>query len=233
MKGARLATAAVFRDFRVAQIPEHLGVSETRGQSFAPVIAFRGFRWAGVRKYLRLAAALVALLCMVFALAGCGGGGAISHKVTSPWYGDLYGVETEPHDGERDIATSRAESWIHVYWPNPHYPPPKNFTVTVEKEEHPDDWGGIHTTLSVADSDPRGGSWWFQPENDFSPGTWYRIVISVPGVRRPAIAYFRTAGTRDAAVSSLATKPEPGKSYRPAGSADAQGAAETVHTITR
>ena len=105
--------------------------------------------------------------------------------------------------------------------------------MTVEKEENPDDWGGIHTILSAADSDPAGGSWWFQPENDFSPGTWYRITISVPGVTHSAVAYFRTAGTRDAAVSALAMKAEPGKSYRPAGNADAAGEAETLHTITR
>jgi hypothetical protein len=184
-------------------------------------------------KGLRFAAVFVPLLYAIFALTGCGGGGSVTHDVASPWYGDLYGVATQPSDGERNIETSRADSWIHVYWPDSHHPPPANFTVTVEKEEHPDDWGGIHTTLSVADSDPDGGSWWFQAENDFSPGTWYRITISVPGMRYPAVAYFQTAGTRDGTVSALGTTPEPGKSYRPAGSADAQGTAETVHTITK
>lgn len=183
-------------------------------------------------KGARLAAAFVSGLLVIVALGGCGGG-AVTHVVASPWYGDLYGVATEPSDGERNIETSRADSWVHVFWPDRRYPPPASFTVTVEKEESPDDWGGIHTVLSAADSDPEGGSWWFQPENDFSPGTWYRITISVPGVTRSAVAYFRTAGTRDAAVSALATKAEPGNSYRPAGKADAQGTPETVHTITR
>jgi hypothetical protein len=181
----------------------------------------------------RLAAAFVPILYVLFVLSGCGGGGATSHTVASPWYGDLYGVATEPHDGETGIMTSRADSWIHVFWPDAHYPPPASLTVTVQKEETPDNWGGIHTVMSAADSDPEGGSWWFQPENDFSPGTWYRIVVSVPGVRFPAIAYFRTAGTRDGAVSALGTKPEPGKSYRPAGKADAAGEAETTHEIKR
>jgi|GEM_PF-1172393 len=193
--------------------------------------AFRDFHFVQIPKHVRFAA-FIPLLYVLFALAGCGGGGAVTHSVDSPWYGDLYGVATEPHNNETGIATSRADSWIHVFWPDPHFPPPANFTVTVEKEESPDNWGGIHTTLSAANSDPAGGSWWFQPESDFSPGTWYRITISVPGVRYPAVAYFQTAGTR-APLGALGTKPEPGKSYRPAGSADAVGAAETVHTITR
>lgn len=183
-------------------------------------------------KGVRLAAAFIPLLYVLFVLSGCGGG-AVSHDVASPWYGDLFGVTTEPHDGETNIETSRANSWIHVFWSDSRYPPPANFTVTVEKEESPDNWGGIHTVLSAADSHPERGDWWFQPENDFSPGTWYRITISVPGVRYPAIAYFKTAGTRDGAVSALGTKPVPGKSYRPAGKADAAGQAEAVHTINR
>ena len=181
-------------------------------------------------KNAALATISVPVLLALVIIAGCGGG-ATTHVVTSPWYGDLYGVATQPADGETNIETSRADSWIHVFWPDHHYPPPATFTVTVQKEEHPDDWGDIHTTLSAADSDPEGGSWWFQPVSDFSPGTWYRITITVPGVRYPAVAYFQTAGTRTAAVSSLSVKAEPGKSYRPAGKADAAGEAGATHTI--
>lgn len=184
-------------------------------------------------KNAALATISIPVLFALVIIAGCGGGGATTHVVASPWYGDLYGVATLPADGETNIETSRIDSWIRVFWPNEDYPPPATFTMTVEKEETPDNWGAIHTTKSDADSDPEGGSWWFQPESDFSPGTWYRITISVPGVRYPAVAYFQTAGTRSSAVSSLSTKAEPGKSYRPAGKADAAGETSATHTIDR
>ncbi len=183
-------------------------------------------------KYFRFAAEFIALMYVVVAVCGCGGG-SVTHKVESPWYGDLYGVATEPSDGETNIETSRTDSWIHVYWPNPNYPPPADFTVSVEKEENPDDWGGIHTVLSDEDSNPTGGSWWFQPANDFSPGTWYRIVISAPSAKYSAIAYFKTAGTRDTTVSNLTAKAGAGSSYRPKGSGDAAGESATKHSIKR
>ena len=173
----------------------------------------------------------IALLAIA-AISGCGGG-AKTHTVTSPWYGDLYGVATEPSNEQTGIETSRADSWIHVFWPNGNYPPPETFTVTLQKESSPGDWGAVHTTLSAAASDPEGGSWWFQPNSDFSPDTWYRIVISVPGVTHSAISYFRTAGTRDAAVSALSTRSETGKAYRPAGKGDAVGESGTEHTIRK
>lgn len=179
--------------------------------------------------------AIIAIV-VIFALAilgGCGGGGGKTNAVTSPWYGDLYGVATEPADGSTGIETSRADSWIHVFWPNSKYPPPAGFTVSVEKEENPDDWGAIHTTMDTATSDAEHGSWWFQPNSDFSPNTWYRIIIRVPGVPNSAIAYFKTAPLIRAG-SSLSTKsPGAATSYRPAGKSDAVGESGAEHTIRK
>ena len=171
-------------------------------------------------------------LFAIAVLSGCGGG-AKTHTLTSPWYGDLYGVATEPSNEQTGIETSRADSWIHVFWPNSNYPPPETFTMTLEKEENPGDWGAVHTTLSVADSNPEGGSWWLQPNSDFSPDTWYRIVISVPGLTHSAISYFKTAGTRDGALSALAAGSEPAKGFRPERKGDADGESELTHTIRR
>jgi hypothetical protein len=181
-----------------------------------------------------LAVIAVPTLLALLAIAGCGGGGGKTQVVTSPWYGDLYGVATQPEDGETGIAISRSVSWIHVFWPDHNYPPPPVFTMTVEKEETANNWGLIHTTKDAASSDPVGGSWWFAPESDFSPGTWYRITITVPGLTNAAVAYFQTAGTRSGTVGAPGTKsPTDGKSYRPAGNGNAVGETSATHTISR
>ena len=174
----------------------------------------------------------IAVVFVIAAVTGCGGGGGTTHNVSSPWYGDLYGVSTDPADGETRILTSHQDSWVHVFWPDSHFPPPANFTVAVEKEENPDDWGAIHTTLSNADSDPVHGSWWFQPVNDFSPNTWYRVIISVPGVQNSAIAYFKTTDASSGATA-LSTRSPEGKAFRPAGKADAVGESADTHVIHR
>lgn len=185
-------------------------------------------------RFAAYAAAVIPLLIALVIIGGCGGGGSTRQVVSSPWYGDLLGVATQPSDGDTGIETSRAISWIHVYWPDPNYPPPATFTMTVQKEETLGNWGAVHTVLDNATSDPAGGSWWFQPESDFSPGTGYRITITVPGLRYPAVAYFQTAGIRAGTVGSLGTKaPASVKSYRPAGKADAAGEAGATHTIKR
>jgi len=179
-------------------------------------------------RFAAYAAAVIALLFALVIIGGCGGG-AKTQVVKSPWYGDLYGVATGPEDGD---TAAPIDAWIRVYWPDSNYPPPATFTMTLEKEESLDNWGLVHTTLDNATSDPEGGLWWFQPVSNFSPGTWYRITISVPGFTNSAVAYFQTAGTRGAAVSSLGTKaPANGKSYRPAGSANATGETSATHTI--
>ena len=179
----------------------------------------------------RFAFITIAVFLALATIVGCGGGGGTTHNVSSPWYGDLYGVSTEPSDGQTRVETSRTDSWIHVFWPDSHFAPPSNFTVTVEKEENPDDWGAIHTTLSNADSDPTHGSWWFQPNSDFSPNTWYRIIISVPGVQNSAVAYFQTTDVRSGTVSALSTRAPEGKAFRPAGKGDATGESADTHVI--
>lgn len=183
-------------------------------------------------KTTKLAAYAAAVIPLLFALtfiAGCGGGnGTIGHTIVTPFHGALAGAATEPVDGDTNIETSHTDSWIHVFWPNAGSPPPSTFTVTVEKEERPGVYGGIHTVLSLAQSDPIGGSWWFQPVNDFSPDTWYRITIKVPG-EDPGYAFFQTASTLGRSGALAAPK-----GYRPAGTGDAVGGESSVtHTITK
>lgn len=176
-------------------------------------------------------AAIAIALLVVSMVAGCGGGGKISNGVISPYHGSLAGMATEPSDQETNIETSRDTSWIHVYWPTDGYPPPALFTVTVEKEESADQWGGIHTTLSLSQSDPINGTWWFQPASDFSPNTWYRIIIQTEG-ENPVVHYFQTAGTL-AMSSGLSTRSAGAlKGHRPAAAGDANGEDSVTHTIT-
>lgn len=177
--------------------------------------------------------ALAGAVAVLVTAAGCGGssGGKKTHELTSPWFGDLRGVATEPQDSETNIAV---DSWIHVFWPDAQYPPPRSFTVRLEKEERPNEWGAVHTVLRNDYSDPDGGSWWFEPRSYFSLYTWYRIVIS-DGSGDRVVAYFRTSTTREPASRSIDASPAaPGSRYRPAGAENAppsgeEGALE--HTI--
>ncbi|OFX13763.1 MAG: hypothetical protein A2Z18_05060 [Armatimonadetes bacterium RBG_16_58_9] len=178
---------------------------------------------------------VVALVALVVA-AGCGGGGGgkKTQDLTSPWDGTLAGVATQPDDGETDIDV---DSWIRVYWPDEGYPPPREFTVRLEKEEHPDDWGGVHTIYRRDYSDPSNGDWWFEPTSYFSRSTWYRIVITDSYTHDAVIAYFLTTGLLTGASSERASASATaavGKKYRPAGAENAplsggEGAVE--HTI--
>ncbi len=139
------------------------------------------------RSIITLAAlAAAAALIIVFA-AGCGG--SKSHDIESPWDGRLYGVATSPADNDRAVPL---DAWILVEWPDPNYPPPAEFTVRLEKEETPDNWGGINSTLREDFSSSVDGIWWFEPSSNFSPFTWYRIIIR-DNRNREAIVYFRTS----------------------------------------
>jgi hypothetical protein len=179
------------------------------------------------------AAAAIVLLFALLTVSGCGGGsGALSSTVTTPWNGYMDGVATQPSDGETNIATSRIDSWIHVYWPDANFPPPPRFTVSVEKEETPGNWGGVHTRLSISQSDPNGGSWWFQPDSDFSPYTSYRIVIEASG-ETTVIHYFETGGTLSMSSSLSTRSASAPKAHRPAKPGDADGEDSVVHTINR
>lgn len=183
------------------------------------------------RGFAVYAAAAISLLAIIV-LAGCGGGGgSLNSNVTSPWNGSLSGVATEPNDGETNIATSRIDSWIHVYWPDANFPPPPEFTVSVEKEETPGNWGGIHTRLSVSQSDPNGGSWWFQPGSDFSPHANYRIIIQASG-ETSVINYFQTGSSLSmSAGPSARSTSGVVKTHRPALAGDATGEDSVTHTI--
>ena len=181
------------------------------------------------------AAAAIVLLFALLTVSGCGGGvggGKVSNTITTPWNGYLDGIATQPSDGETNIATSRIDSWIHVYWPDTNFPPPPRFTVSVEKEETPGVWGGIHTKLSSSQSDPNGGSWWFQPDSDFSPFTWYRIIVSAPG-ETSYVAEFETGAAMNLSRSASSSSVGVQKAHRPARAGDADGESSIVHTITR
>lgn len=177
------------------------------------------------------AAAILAAL-IIIAAAGCGGGSK-TQEVVTPYDGHLYGVETVPEMLDEDVPL---DAWINVYWPDPSYPPPTQFTVRVEKLDG-GNWGGIHTNQLDQYSDPAGGSWWFAPVNNFSQFTWYRIVIT-DSLNREAIVYFKTSDWIEGSLSVNRAAPgATGKAgtigYRPAGAGGLQptGAGTIDHLI--
>jgi hypothetical protein len=179
------------------------------------------------------AAAIVALFVLLM-VAGCGGGagsGKITNDITSPYYGAMGGVLTVPADNDMDVPK---DAWIRVYWPDP-LTPPREFTVRLEKEETPGNWGGVHTTLRGDFSYPADADWWFEPTSNFSPFTWYRIVIQAPG-ETTVMSYFYTNDEWDDLSMSNSTRSlstnQTSKSYRPAGATKGAGEGSTSHTIT-
>lgn len=184
-------------------------------------------------KTTRIAVYAAAVIALFFALAmisGCGGGSK-RQSIITPFRGSLQGVATIPGDIDVGIEDTNVpvNAWIRVYWPTDGYPPPREFTVRVEKEQSPDVWGGIHTKLSALDSDPQNGSWWFEPVSEFSPFTWYRIIIRAAG-ENPVYVYFKTNDTHEL---SLTRSVSATKLYRPARSGSADGEDSVEHTIKR
>ena len=118
---------------------------------------------------------------------------AIPDNVSSPWYGDLFGVATLPRDGETDIST---DTWFNVSWPDPQYPPLAQFSVHLEVQNSQGNWTDVSIIQSDEYSDPATGIWWFQPNNILNTGTKYRIVITSPGLMHSAIAQFQTVEDR-------------------------------------
>lgn len=177
------------------------------------------------------ACAAAALTTTIFSLilSGCGGGGQKTHELDSRYYGDLYGVQTVPVNQETSVAV---DTWIEVSWPDPNYPPPSNFTVSVEKEESPNVWGGIHTVQRDDYSKPDAGEWWFEPSNPLSTDTWYRIIVKDDSGRQ-AISYFQTILSDRSGISSLSKTST--KTYKPANatSSGADGAVEHLIKISK
>ncbi len=182
-------------------------------------------RWAAV------AAVSFAAVVAILVTAGCGGGtrGLKVHDVTTPYDGSVFDVDTLPADGEDNIAV---DSWINVFWPV--NPPPAEFTVRLEKQENPDDWGGVHTVLAD-ESDPLNGDWWFAPTSYFSPNTWYRIIIRDTNTEETVTHFFYTgiilSKTDGKTLGAQSATP---RKYRPKGAESApaptgEGAVE--HTI--
>jgi len=185
-------------------------------------------------RFALFAAAAILSLFALLTISGCGGGsgsgGKINNSVSSPWHGTLAGVATKPVDDQSNIAL---DSWIEVYWPDPNLEPPRSFNVRLEKEETPNNWGGVHTRLRSGDSDPTGGDWWLEPVNHFSAYTWYRIVIEANGER--AIAMFMTGKDFSRAVASATRSLEASnaKFYQPAGPTKIISEDGVTHTITK
>lgn len=174
----------------------------------------------------------ITVLLILFAglIAGCGGGGSKSQAGESPWNGSLRGVATSPADEDRYAPI---DAWIHIYWPDSNFPPPRQFAMVLEKGESGDRWGRVHTKYSSADSDPAGGSWWFEPSNQFSPDTWYRIVLTIPN--RPSesvITYFYTGGFLGVQPQKSSPTGLSIDKYRPSGATEASGEPADSHTIT-
>ena len=184
-------------------------------------------KWKRATVVVTSIAAIVGLLVT----AGCGGGvtGRKTHDVYTPYDGSVFDVATAPSDGEDNIAR---DSWINVFWPE--FPPPAEFTVRLEKEERPGEWGGVHTVLRH-ESQPENGDWWFAPTSLFSLNTWYRIIIRDVNTEETVTHFFytgillsRSESTKPSAETTAAKK------YRPKGAEDAplpseEGAVE--HTI--
>lgn len=187
-------------------------------------------------KNTRIAVYAAAAIALFFALAtitGCGGGGGGNHGkivngVNTRWDGSLEGVATSPVDEDIDAPL---DAWINVYWQDT-FAPPREFTVTLEKEETPGKWGGVHTRLSITDSKPANADWWFQPISNFSPFTWYRITIQATG-ELPVFVYFETSNWYDRSLTRSSKSASSTKPYRPARSGDADGEDSVKHTITR
>jgi len=178
-----------------------------------------------------MVAVILSLTLAVVLLPGCGGGNE-THTIDTTWQGDLRGMETEPPDNDTGVGT---DTWIHVFWPYSQYQPPATFHVRVEEQDSTGQWNGIVTTLSQADSDPQGGSWWFVPDNALSPGTWYRIEVMAPGVVHAAITYFKTEGVKTSSFGSIAMNSKP-KSYKPANASAGtkpSGESSIEHVIVR
>ena len=172
--------------------------------------------------------AITTFACLLI-LSGCGGGGKKTQQLDSPYRGDLYGVEMQPTNQETDIAL---DSWIRVYWPHADYPPPAQFTVSVDKEESANVWGAIHTKMNNDATHPANGDWWFEPESNFSPNTWYRITVK-DDAGRQSMFYFRTiVASRSIASSLSATSTDAAaKTYKPLNATSSTSAGALEHVI--
>ncbi|NLN75200.1 MAG: hypothetical protein GX139_02670 [Armatimonadetes bacterium] len=177
-------------------------------------------------KRLRIISIIIPMLLAMGLIAGCGGGASKVQSGETPWGGSLRGVATSPVDGDMAVPTY---AWIHIYWPDENYPPPNRFTMVLEKGQSGDRWGRVHTTYSKEDSSPIGGSWWYEPYNNLSPDTWYRIVLTNPDRRSERVeVYFYTGAYYGVQpLNALST----GKSYRPEGATKAVGEPAESHTV--
>lgn len=190
-------------------------------------------------KQARMIAIITAIITSALALlflSGCGGGGIFSkttQNLGSVWNGSLDGVSTLPSQNETNVAT---DSWIEISWPDEDYPPPRQFTFQLQKEEHPDDWGAIHTTLDTEDTDALHGVWWFEPVNEFSYNTAYRIILTDTSNNDQVIIVFYTTSGRSASVQSITTQTADSvKKHRPTGKENAPlsgGEGQEIYTIT-
>lgn len=185
-------------------------------------------------KYLRYTIVITAVLTSITLLllnSGCGGG-KNTHDLGSSFNGRVYGMSTEPIGSETDIET---DTWIHVYWPDSNYPPPKNFSVRVEKFVSSDDWDAITTQLVDESSIPENGSWWFKPTSDLSANTWYRVIVT-DNMKIQQIFCFRTLGTLSAAMSGVRSAAAASGRYKPQNAdsiSTSKGAIAEEHHILR
>lgn len=165
-------------------------------------------------KHLRFTILVIAALTSIAFLllnSGCGGG-KNTHDLGSSFNGRVYGMSTEPVGSETDVAT---DTWIHVFWPDANYPPPKDFSVRVEELDADGDWSAINTKLVEGSSEPEKGSWWFEPVSDLSDETWYRVIVT-DNAHVKQIFCFRTDNARSAVMSGARSAANTG-SYKPQG----------------
>ena len=153
-------------------------------------------------------------------IAGCGGSSR-SHGINTPYHGSIYGVDTNPPDGDSNVGV---DTWIEIFWPDPRYDPPSRFTFRLEREVD------IHRFESVrtyeAESHPDLAIWWFAPEHDLQFDSYYRITVT-DDRGYSSRAYFVTEPGRSRGETRTARsyRPEDAKTWQPSGTPEA------VHTI--
>ncbi len=140
------------------------------------------------------AAIISALALLAALLAGCGGGSG-SHDVGTYYAGTIYGVSTDPRDGEEGVETSAA---VSVSWPDRDYPPPEDFTFRLDRDDGPYDWTPVYTEMT---SDAQHKTWTFDPTSYLSSGHWYKATITDDAGRRQVV-FFRTYGTASTSLQS-------------------------------
>ena len=143
--------------------------------------------------------ALVSVSFLVVAvMSGCGGGQK-TYDINTDYAGSIYGVYTQPADGDTGISTGVD---VIVSWPDPYFLPPTQFTFKMEEETSSGGWTGVYTVLREEVSGTGVRTWKFVPTNYLTSNTWHRVVLTDDIGRKDTIM-FRTVAAYGAASESI------------------------------